>query len=163
MHGFAPTTQRRTTMFNKLLRTQNDPAVFVLRVLLGVVFFPHGAQKVLGWFGGYGFSGTMTFFTQNAHIPALFAFLAIMAEFLGSLGLITGLLTRVAAFGIGCNMFVAATMVHAPFGFFMNWFGNQKGEGIEYHILALAIVIALMIKGGGSFSLDMMISKRQLS
>ncbi len=147
-------------MLSKLLRTQDDHAVLVLRVLLGIVFFPHGAQKVLGWFGGYGFSGTMNFFTQNAHIPALFAFLAIMAEFLGSLGLITGLLTRVAAFGIGCNMLVAATMVHLPNGFFMNWFGQQKGEGVEYHILALAIVIALLIKGGGSFSLDGLIAKR---
>jgi putative oxidoreductase len=96
----------------------------------------------------------MQFFTQNMHIPTVFAFLAIMAQFLGSLGLIVGLLTRVAAFGIGVVMLVATVMVHLPVGFFMNWFGSQKGEGYEYHLLAIAICIALMIKGGGKASID---------
>ena len=147
-------------MLKKLLRTEDDHAVLILRLLLGIVMFPHGMQKTLGWFGGYGFSGTMNFFTQQAHIPVPFAFLAIMAESMGSLGLILGCLTRVAAFGVGCNMLVAALMVHAPNGFFMNWFGQQKGEGIEYHILALAIVLALLIKGGGSLSVDRVLARR---
>ena len=107
-------------MFRKLIQTEADPVATLLRLALGIVIFPHGAQKALGLFGGYGFSGTMGFFTGQLHIPALFAFLAIVAEFAGSLGLISGLLTRVAAFGIFCNMLVAAVLVHRPVGFFMN-------------------------------------------
>lgn len=147
-------------MIRKLIQTDKDISSLVLRVLLGIVFFPHGAQKVFGWFGGYGFSGTMGFFTGKIGIPAIFAFLAIMAEFLGPLGLLSGFLTRIAAFGIACNMTVAIFMVHLPNGFFMNWFGNQKGEGFEYHILAVAIAIALMIKGGGKLSVDGLISEK---
>jgi len=141
-------------MLRKLIATDDDVASLVLRVFLGIVFFAHGAQLALGWFGGHGFAATMQVFTQSMHIPAVFAFLAIMAQFLGSLGLIVGLLTRVAAFGIGVVMLVATVMVHLPVGFFMNWFGNQKGEGYEYHLLAIAICIALMIKGGGKLSID---------
>ena len=145
-------------MVKKLFQTNDDVALLVLRVLLGLVFFPHGMQKLFGWFGGPGFSGMMDMFTGSMGIPAVFAFLAIMAEGLGSLGLITGLLTRVAAFGIAVNMAVAVYMVHWQNGFFMNWFGNQKGEGFEYHLLAIAIAIALVIKGGGRWSLDRVIS-----
>jgi len=147
-------------MFKKLIATDDDIAVFVLRILLGTVFFPHGMQKFFGWFGGYGFMSSLGFFTNNLHIPAVFAFLAIMAEGLGSLGLLTGLLTRIAAFGIAVNMTVAVYMLHWQNGFFMNWFGNQKGEGFEFHILVLAIAVALMIKGGGRWSVDRALSKR---
>jgi putative oxidoreductase len=145
-------------MFRKLIGTADDSVIAILRLVLGAVFFAHGAQKVLGWFGGYGFSGTMGFFTQAMHIPAPLAFLAICAEFLGGIGLIVGLLGRVAAFGIACNMLVAVAMVHWHFGFFANWFGNQKGEGFEYHLLALAIALAIMIKGSGAFSIDRALS-----
>jgi putative oxidoreductase len=145
-------------MFRKLINTTNDPAITVLRLFFGVVFFVHGAQKTLGWFGGYGFSGTMGFFTQQAHIPAALAFLAICAEFLGGIGLLLGLLGRVAAFGIACNMVVAIAMVHRHFGFFANWYGTQKGEGYEYHLLAIAIALAIMIKGSGAFSVDRALS-----
>ena len=107
-------------MTRKLIATDNDAAIIVLRLVLGIVFFAHGSQKMLGWFGGYGFSGTMGFFTGMLHIPAVFAFLTIAAEFFGGLGLLFGLLTRVAAFGIFCNMLVAVAMVHHQFGFFMN-------------------------------------------
>ncbi len=141
-------------MFKKLTQTGPDYAALVLRVLLGLVFFPHGLQKTLGWFGGYGFSGTMGFFTGTLGIPAALAFLAILAEFLGSLGLIAGLFTRIAAFGIGVMITVAAFMLHVQNGFFMNWFGNQKGEGFEYHILVAAIAVALVIRGGGKWSVD---------
>ena len=147
-------------MFRKLIATDNDVATTIVRLVLGVVFFAHGAQKMLGWFGGYGFSGTMGFFTGMMHIPAPFAFLAIAAEFFGGLGLIVGLLTRVAAFGIFCNMVVAIAMVHHNFGLFMNWTGAQKGEGYEYHLLALAITVFLMIRGGGTASVDRLLSSR---
>ena len=138
----------------RLLATSNDGVLTLMRLVLGIVFFLHGAQKVFGWFGGFGFSGTMNAFTGTMHIPAPFAFLAIMAEFLGGLGLIAGLLARVAAFGIAVDMCVAVAMVHFANGPFMNWYGNQKGEGYEYHLLALAIAIPIMIRGAGAFSVD---------
>ncbi len=141
-------------MLRRLLVTDDNTATVILRSVLGVVFFVHGSQKMLGWFGGYGFSGTMAYFTGTAHIPAVFAFLAIAAELFGGLGLMFGLLTRIAAFGISVNMLVAIAAVHSPFGFFMNWTGTQKGEGFEYHLLVLAMTAFLMIRGGGAFSLD---------
>jgi len=137
-----------------LLKTNNSFAPTLARLTLGIVMFPHGAQKVLGWFGGYGFSGTMHFFTDQMHIPAVFAVLAIAAEFLGSLGLITGFLSRIAAFGIAVNMLVAVKMVHGANGFFMNWYGNQKGEGFEYHILAVGLALIVLIYGAGKASVD---------
>ena len=142
-------------MFGRIMRT--DPHNFALaipRLVMGIVFFAHGAQKMLGWYGGYGFSGTMGFFTHSMEIPAPLAFLAICAEFFGGLGLIIGFLSRIAAFGIACNMLVAVTMVHHHFGLFMNWAGNQKGEGFEFHLLAIAIAIAIMVAGAGAFSID---------
>jgi len=148
-------------MFRKLLATSNDWTLTLLRLVMGLIFFAHGAQKALGWFGGYGFSGTMGFFTQMMHIPAPFAFLAICAEFLGGLGLIFGALSRIAALGIAVNMVVAVLLVHSQFGFFMNWTGQQKGEGFEYHLLALVIAIVLMVRGGGAFSVDQALSSRQ--
>ncbi len=147
-------------MFNKLIKTDNDTATMILRVLLGVVFFPHGMQKLLGVYGGYGFSGTYGFFTGTLGIPALFAVLAILAEGLGSLGLLAGFLTRLSALGIGTNMVVAVLMIHHKFGFYMNWDGKQAGEGFEYHLLAIAIAIALVITGGGRWSIDRLIAKK---
>ncbi len=136
-----------------LLQTDSSLTGLILRVTLAVVMFPHGAQKVFGWFGGHGFKGTMKSFTGSG-IPTVFALLAIAAESLGPLGLAIGLLTRVAAFGIACVMFVAIVTVHRANGFFMNWEGNQKGEGFEYHLLALAMAISLIIVGAGAWSLD---------
>jgi putative oxidoreductase len=138
----------------RLLATSNDGILTLMRLVLGIVFFLHGSQKAFGWFGGFGFSGTMHAFTGMMHIPAPFAFLAIMAEFLGGIGLIVGLLARVAAFGIAVNMVVAIAMVHFANGPFMNWYGNQKGEGYEYHLLALAIAIPIIVRGAGAFSVD---------
>jgi putative oxidoreductase len=141
-------------MFRKLVATSNDLMLTVVRLVLGVVFFAHGAQKMLGWFGGYGFHGTMGFFTQQMGIPAPFAFLAICAEFFGGLGLILGLLSRIAALGIIANMVVAVAKVHSANGFFMNWSGQQKGEGFEYHLLAIALAIVVLVKGSGALSID---------
>ena len=143
----------------KLFATANDPMLTLMRLVLGIVFFAHGAQKMLGWFGGYGFHGTMGFFTHSG-IPAPLAFLAICAEFFGGLGLLVGLLSRIAAFGIAVNMLVAIATVHYHNGLFMNWFGNQKGEGIEFHLLAIAIGIALMVRGGGKWSVDSVIAEK---
>ncbi len=147
-------------MFKKLVRTDNDIAPLVLRVILGIVFYFHGMQKLTTMYGGYGFTGTMGFFTGKLGVPAFFAFLAIMAEGVGWAGLISGLLTRVAALGITVNMIVAVYMLHWQNGIFMNWFGNQKGEGFEYHLLAIAIGIVLIIKGGGKWSLDQVVEQK---
>jgi putative oxidoreductase len=145
-------------MIRRLYATDDSLATAILRLTLGVVFFAHGAQKMLGWFGGFGFRGTMGFFTNLMHFPAPLAFLAIAAEFFGGMGLILGFLTRIAAFGIGVNMFVAILTVHRAFGFFMNWTGAQKGEGFEFHLLVLAIVSYLMIQGAGAFSVDRLLT-----
>jgi putative oxidoreductase len=113
-------------MFQRIVNTKDDWAMTIVRLVLGVVFFAHGSQKLLGWFGGFGFSGTMGYFTHSLGIPAPFAFLAIVAEFFGGLGLIVGFLGRIAAFGIMCNMIVAITMFHWHNGLFMNWSGQQQ-------------------------------------
>lgn len=146
-------------MFTRFFRTEDDSSALVLRLMLAIVFFPHGAQKVLGWFGGHGLEGTINYFTQSMGFPFILAVLVIVAEFLGPIGLFFGFLTRLAALGIACVMVGAIFMVHLQHGFFMNWQGNQAGEGVEYHLLAIAIAVALMIKGGGRWSLDGIISR----
>ena len=146
-------------MLRKLTATNNDLVLTLLRLVLGFVFFFHGSQKMLGWFGGYGFSGTMNFFTHQMGIPAVFAFLAIAAEFFGSFSLILGFLTRVGASGIIVNMVVAISLVHRHFGLFMNWAGDQKGEGFEYHLLAITVGLTLVIRGAGAFSVDRIIGQ----
>lgn len=146
-------------MWKKLLATSNSLPLALLRLTLGVVMFPHGAQKMLGWFGGQGFAETMGGFERQG-IPAVFACLAILAEFLGGLGLIFGLLSRIAAFGIFCNMVVAVLRVHASNGLFMNWTGKQKGEGFEYHLLAIAMAIVVMAAGAGAWSLDRWLARK---
>jgi putative oxidoreductase len=141
-------------MWKKLVATSNDPAFTVLRILLAVVFFPHGAQKLLGWFGGAGAAGTIAFFQQTWGIPAFLTVLVILLEFAGAFGLVAGFLTRVWAAGIAIEMVVAVFLNHLGNGFFMNWGGNQKGEGFEFHILAVAIALALVLGGGGAASVD---------
>ncbi|HAK58863.1 MAG TPA: hypothetical protein DCO77_00555 [Nitrospiraceae bacterium] len=145
-------------MFRDLIRTENDEALTVLRVMLGIVIFPHGAQKLLGWFGGYGFNATMHWFTLQLGIPSPFAYLAILAEFFGALFLLFGFLTRIAAFGISCVMVVAVFMLHIHHGFFLNWSNRQGGEGIEFHLLVVAIGVVLMMRGGGKWSIDEMMN-----
>jgi len=122
--------------------------------------FPHGAQKLLGWFGGYGLEGTLGFFTNQMGMPVVIAILVILGESLGALGLITGFLTRFCAVGILFIMSGAIFMVHASNSFFMNWSGKQAGEGFEYHLLAIALCLPLLISGGGRFSADGFIAKR---
>ena len=146
--------------FSRVLATSDSFSLFVLRIALGVVVLPHGLQKVFGWFGGWGLHGTLGWFASIG-IPAFLGVLAIAADSLGALAVITGLGTRVAAFGIGVNMVVAALLVHRPNGFFMNWAGNQAGEGFEFHILAAAIALAVVIGGAGKWSLDRLVTSRQ--
>ena len=154
----APRARALRTFLSNLIATTDDPVALVLRVTLGTVMFPHGAQKLLGWFGGYGFAGTMGFFT-SMHIPAAVAALIIAIEFFGSIALIAGVLGRAAAVGIIAIMAGAVTMVHLPNGFFMNWSGQQAGEGFEYHILVVAMAVAVMVRGSGALSVDRVLSR----
>ncbi|MBV9773386.1 MAG: DoxX family protein [Gemmatimonadetes bacterium] len=142
-----------------ILRTGDSIVPFILRLALAVVIFPHGAQKVLGWFGGYGIAGTLGFFGSMG-IPLAFGVLALAAEFLGPIGLLTGLLGRVAAFGIACVMVVAIATAHLANGFFMNWSGQQAGEGFEYHLLVIAMSLAIMVAGSGRWSVDRLLTRR---
>lgn len=140
--------------------TTNNSAPLIARVTLGAIMLPHGLQKTLGLFGGYGYAGTMGFFTETMHIPALFAFLAIAAESAGAAALLAGLASRLAAFGIASVMAVAIATSHIGYGFFMNWTGAQKGEGIEYHLLALGLALIVLIHGAGKASLDALIARK---
>jgi putative oxidoreductase len=137
-----------------LFATDGGWSALILRLGLGIAMFPHGMQKTLGWFGGEGYRKTYELFVNGQHFPAVVTILVILAESLGSIGLIVGCLTRLAALGILCNMVGAVALVHWKFGFFMNWFGKQAGEGFEYHLLAIAISLALILLGAGNWSID---------
>ncbi len=139
--------------------TDESLSLTFLRFIAALVIFPHGAQKLLGWFDGYGVSGTLGFFSQMG-IPPFLGMLNILVESVGAILLAAGLLTRLSAFGTAVTMIVAVLTVHISNGFFMNWSGQAAGEGFEYHILYLAIVLVLLVKGGGSYSLDKLISSR---
>jgi putative oxidoreductase len=146
-------------MLKKLMQTDEDVGMLIVRLALGIVMFPHGAQKLLGWFGGPGFAATLQSMTGMG-LPAVIVFLVILCEFFGSLSLISGFLGRVGAFGIFCVMLGAVLKVHLPNGFFMNWMGNQKGEGFEYHLLAIGMALAIMVRGSGAFSIDRSMSDK---
>jgi putative oxidoreductase len=141
-------------MLKMLVKTETDYLLALSRLVLGFLFFVHGSQLLLGWFGGFGLSGSMQFFTQQLGIPAVFAFLAIAAQFFGGILLIVGLAGRIAALVIICNMVVAVAKVHWQYGLLMNWFGTQKGEGFEYHLLVITIGLLVVIRGSGALSLD---------
>jgi len=147
-------------MLKALLRTDNNKGSIFLRLALGIVMFPHGAQKVLGWFGGPGAEKTIEMFTTKAGFPVFAVILLMITEFLGSLCLVAGLFTRVFALAIGFAIALCAYGNHIQNGFFMNWMGNQKGEGFEFHILVVGIALALAVKGGGALSIDRMIAKK---
>jgi len=143
-----------STLLSRLLATESTIAPTILRATLALVMFPHGAQKALGWFGGYGWSGTMGFLTEHIGMPGFAAAGVILLEFLGPLLLLAGLGTRAVALGFVGIMLGAIATVHAPFGFFMNWAGSQQGEGFEYHLLVIGLCLALVWTGGGRWSVD---------
>jgi len=145
-------------MLQKLFQTTDTAAAMVLRIALGLIIFPHGAQKLLGWFGGYGFAGTMGFFTQTVHLPWIIGFLVIMIEFFGSLMLIAGIATRLVSVLMIVNFAGVVLSSHIPYGFFINWNGAQQGEGFEYHLLVIGMALSLAISGGGKLSVDKKLS-----
>ena len=146
-------------MLRQLLHTDGGIASLLLRLTLAVVMFPHGAQKALGWFGGQGFEPTLASFTRSG-IPMGLALLVIGTEFLRPLALAIGLLARVVAFGLICEMLVAIVRVHWRHGFFMNWTGTQPGEGFEYHLLVIGMALTVFIVGAGVWSLDRALAGR---
>ena len=144
----------------QLFQTDDSWTGLILRLTLGLVMFPHGAQKLLGWYGGFGFTGTMGIFTETMHLPWIVALLVIVGEFFGSLGLIAGLLTRFTAVSFMVIMLGAIITAHLPNGFFMNWSGKQLGEGYEYHLLVFGIGLALLVTGAGMWSVDKVMAER---
>lgn len=164
--NFAPSTKHKIYSMKRILNTNpQNTAALVARLALGIVIFPHGAQKLLGWFGGYGFSGTMGFLTGKAGLPWLIALLVILIEFIGSLLLVVGFATRVAAAAVIANFIGVVLSSHIHNGFFMNWYSQGgQGEGIEYFLLLFGLAISLLISGGGRGSVDAAISgKRYIS
>lgn len=145
-------------MWTRLLRTELDYTLAWLRVVLAIVMFAHGAQKVLGWSGGQGYDATLSGFVTMG-IPEPLAIVAIATEFFGAIALAIGLLARVAALGIAIEMIVAVALVHLPYGFFMNWTGAQAGEGFEYHILLIAMAAPIVVRGAGALSVDYLVDR----
>ena len=147
-------------MLKRLLYTDDDRLLALMRIVLGAIMFPHGAQKVFGWFGGYGIAGTYDFFTNGLHIWGVIAYCVIFGEFLASLGLLTGTFGRVAAAAIFVIQLGGVFIVHSANGFFMNWGGKQAGEGYEFHLMSLTISFIIVIRGSGAFSMDRILAKR---
>lgn len=141
-------------MKSLLFNSNNDLTGLITRLTLGLVVFPHGAQKMLGLFGGYGFSGTMNFFTGTLHLPWIIGFLVIIIEFFGAIGLILGFASRIWS-ALMILLFIGIIYSsHLENGFFMNWFGNQKGEGYEFHLLIIGLSLAVFVNGSGKYGID---------
>ena len=149
----------------KLLSTDSaNTGALIARLMIAIVIFPHGAQKLLGWFGGYGYTGTMGFLTGAAGLPSIIALLVILIEFFAPLFLLAGFATRIAAFGIIAEFFGVVMKSHISNGFFMNWYVQpNKGEGLEYFILLFGLALVSVIAGGGKWSVDAVLSKKSVS
>ena len=150
-------------MKNNILKTNNDWSGLITRLTVGIILFPHGAQKMLGIFGGYGFSGTMSYFTDVLHLPWIAGFLVIFIEFIGAIALILGIASRIWAASIIILMIGIILTTHLDNGFFMNWFGNQKGEGFEFHLLVIGLCAAIIVNGSGLLSIDWLIKRKLTS
>ena len=141
-------------MKQKFFFDKNDCTGFILRLTVGAIIFPHGAQKMLGWFGGYGFTGTMNYFTDTVYLPWIIGFLVIIIEFFGSLFLLMGIASRIWAILLIFLMIGIIFSSHIDHGFFINWSGNNKGEGYEFHLLVIGLSIAILLNGSGKYSVD---------
>ncbi|WP_027391835.1 DoxX family protein [Aquimarina latercula] len=148
-------------LIKKLLKTHPNIGFSIARLTLGLVIFPHGAQKLLGFFGGYGYSATMEALTTQMGLPSIVAVSVIMIEFFGAISLIIGIFSRfwaISLAGMFLGIIFTAQLEH---GFFMNWFGNQAGEGYEYSLLIIGLALTIIIHGSGKYSIDHLISKKQ--
>lgn len=160
--SISPTAEDSTaTAVAALLSTPNEAGLTIARVTLGLVMVPHGAQKLLGWFGGYGFEGTMGFLTQSVGLPWILGLAVILIESVGALALIVGFAGRFMAAGIAAVMVGAIATTHWANGFFMNWGGTLPGEGFEFHLLAIGLALAVVIRGSGAWSLDRLLTSKR--
>lgn len=141
-------------MLENIFAVNGNITGLIVRLTIAIILFPHGAQKLLGWFGGFGYKGTMSFFTNNVHLPYFVGLSVILLEFFGPILLAAGFATRIVALGITGLMLGIIITSHLQNGFFMNWLGNQQGEGFEFHLLVIGLSIALIIEGAGRFSID---------
>ena len=146
-------------LVEKFFYTEDKFGPFLIRLMAAIVIFPHGAQKLLGWFGGHGFEGTMNYMTSVAGLPWLVAFLVIIGESIGALMLLSGVGTRFVAASHTIIM-LGALKMHWANGFFMNWFGQQEGEGFEFHLLYIGMMLSLFVSGAGKWSIDYLISQK---
>ncbi len=144
-----------------LLQTTENWGATALRIGLGLILFTHGAGAMLGWFGGYGFKATAQFLQHNFSLPWVVAAFVICVQFFGSIMLMTGMGTRIAALGV-LGMFIGMAINHIDHGLHMNWSGQKAGEGYEYHLLVMAMCLALVYFGGGSLSLDRIFLKGKI-
>lgn len=147
-------------MKDLLFASQDQWIGFILRLTLGIIMLPHGAQKMLGMFGGFGFNATVSYFTETMKLPWLISVLVVCIEFFGAVFLVAGFGTKVWSLGFIAVMIGAIATTNYVHGFFMNWFGTQQGEGFEYHLLVIGICIALMFTGGGRYSVDQLIAQK---
>jgi len=154
-------TVPRDSVFQKLVVTDGRLPGTIARLVLGIVMFPHGAQKMFGWFGGYGLVGTYEFLTTKVGLPGVMAAGAIIVELVAAVLLIFGALSRLAAVGIGAVMIGAMVTTHLRHGLFMNWDGSRSGEGFEYHLLAIGLALVVLVAGGGAASIDRAFMKRR--
>ena len=144
----------------KIFATNENSSATIIRIVLGLILLPHGAQKLLGWFGGYGFNGTMGFLTGSVGLPWVIGFLVIIIEFFGALALIFGFATRIVSIGLIALFAGIVFTGHLDHGFFMNWNGKQKGEGYEYHLLVIGMALSLLVSGAGKWSADYAIQRK---
>ncbi len=143
-----------------ILKTHPNIGFSIARLTLGLVILPHGAQKLLGLFGGNGYSSTMDFFTTQMGLPSIVAFSIIMIEFFGAISLMLGLFSRlwaISLIGMFIGIIYTTQLAH---GFFMNWFGNQSGEGYEYSLLVIGLALIIVVNGSGKWSVDTLIAKK---
>lgn len=139
----------------------NDYSALVVRIVTGLVMLAHGVQKAFGWFGGFGFDGTMHFFTDTIGLPYVLGVLIIIGETAGALALMAGWLTRINAASFIIIMLGAIATMSWQHGFYMNWYGVQTGEGYELHLLMIALSLSLLLTGGGKLSVDHALRKRK--
>lgn len=143
-----------------LYKTNDHTAGIIMRVTLALVMLPHGCQLLFGWFGGFGFSGSMDYFTRVEGLPWIVGFAVILLQSLGALLILTGFLSRFLALAMTCLFIGMVVTSHWQHGFFMNWMGNQAGEGFEFHLLAIGLSLALAVNGSGAYSVDAWLTKR---
>lgn len=153
----------KTTLKQLFMQTTDSNAAMIIRIVLGLIIFPHGAQHLLGWFGGFGYSGFMNWLITEKHLPWIVAFLVVQIEFFGSLLLIAGLATRFVS-ALTIVLFIGIILAsHLQFGFFMDWLASMPGEGYEFHLLIIGMCLSLLISGGGKYSVDWFIGKKSHS